>query len=770
MAGGPAILALSSATRLDREIFEAAQDGAVVTPVTVNPSPSPQRIAILPSVQLPSHTSNMAAPRRIHGEKPRRAPKGYVASAYDTLTSPDNATFVRSIALFGAAVTFLASPWGELLLPPQPIANLAHSPKHGTAKISVQKRRSDTGRRLSHLVSKFEILDSLSRQSKPLPIKKVNLPGGNDSTLQLNRPPSSNSSVVSARSLYHHATSDKLGNPGPAREEALKDDEPATGEGRVSLVAERRRLFEVNLGEARLRTLEESQETLTTAGLTDARNVDAHPTSSRRPLTQVPLLSSTWQTLRARSPSPCMAQSQTAVLSRPTIANVSKRLAGYLPLSSTCPSLPNVQIGAQPHTLSDCVQSCMQDGQQLVEDWTSMVTPGPCTPSPTTDKGKQAQTPDSTSEYELAPDEDQETPRAGAGGDDFPANIRRRVTPTGGENVHHHHGAATARIPNATRSTQVGSMSMYRNSCGTNMDDGRFDQRDATKMSFPGARESDSSCMTAARAPNGKHPEAAAAHVFEASPRKSLNPPRISNTIEHFEALISGDGPDGKFKSSIRLPKRLTGSSSCHLSKPEGRPKMGAAESARRKFSNSWGPARFRKSRVPCGGDARQSERSDEHSSYKRPNDQMPADGTTKESPPAPEHWLARFHSNNKKTNTSHVAQVQTSKTRSMTSGRLRPKGPRPQPTTTTAANERISRSVEQLSTKTEMHANDGHGHGHGSWRSRRRWVSRSSAPLVAQADCALQQPKPIRVNEVRRLVSLCRDKVTARKYRAQTD
>ncbi|GAB0132905.1 hypothetical protein EsDP_00001326 [Epichloe bromicola] len=58
------------------------------------------------------------APKRIHGEKPRRAPKGFLASTYDTLTSPDNAAVVRSIAMFGAAVTLLASPWGELLLPP----------------------------------------------------------------------------------------------------------------------------------------------------------------------------------------------------------------------------------------------------------------------------------------------------------------------------------------------------------------------------------------------------------------------------------------------------------------------------------------------------------------------------------------------------------------------------------------------------------------------------------------------------------------------------
>ncbi|KAM0470913.1 hypothetical protein ACHAPX_009667 [Trichoderma viride] len=57
-------------------------------------------------------------PKRIYGEKGRRAPKGFVSSTYDALTSAENAAFVRSIAIFGAAVTFLSSSWGEILLPP----------------------------------------------------------------------------------------------------------------------------------------------------------------------------------------------------------------------------------------------------------------------------------------------------------------------------------------------------------------------------------------------------------------------------------------------------------------------------------------------------------------------------------------------------------------------------------------------------------------------------------------------------------------------------
>ncbi|TQS31638.1 hypothetical protein Golomagni_08075 [Golovinomyces magnicellulatus] len=59
-------------------------------------------------------------PKGIYIEKSsgRRAPKGVLSSTYDALTSSENASVVRSIGLFGAAIAFLSSSWGELLLPP----------------------------------------------------------------------------------------------------------------------------------------------------------------------------------------------------------------------------------------------------------------------------------------------------------------------------------------------------------------------------------------------------------------------------------------------------------------------------------------------------------------------------------------------------------------------------------------------------------------------------------------------------------------------------
>ncbi|KAI0121033.1 hypothetical protein BJ170DRAFT_688449 [Xylariales sp. AK1849] len=56
------------------------------------------------------------APKGIAGR--RSAPKGFLSSTYETVTSSENAAVVRSVAVFGAAVAFLASPWAEFLLPP----------------------------------------------------------------------------------------------------------------------------------------------------------------------------------------------------------------------------------------------------------------------------------------------------------------------------------------------------------------------------------------------------------------------------------------------------------------------------------------------------------------------------------------------------------------------------------------------------------------------------------------------------------------------------
>ncbi|KAL7792589.1 hypothetical protein V8C37DRAFT_409923 [Trichoderma ceciliae] len=51
-----------------------------------------------------------------------------------------------------------------------------------------------------------------------------------------------------------------------------------------------------------------------------------------------------------------------------------------------------------------------------------------------------------------------------------------------------------------------------------------------------------------------------------------------------------------------------------------------------------------------------------------------------------------------------------------------------------------------------------------------RRLISRSHGLFVSQAHCTLEQPQPIRGREIRRLTSLCRDRMAALRTRAQTE
>ncbi|KAK0707876.1 hypothetical protein B0H67DRAFT_648012 [Lasiosphaeris hirsuta] len=73
------------------------------------------------------------APKRIQVEKAshtrsRQAKSGLIRSTYDTLSSPENASVVKSLTAFGLAVTFLTSSWAEWLLvlvPPAPSATVS---------------------------------------------------------------------------------------------------------------------------------------------------------------------------------------------------------------------------------------------------------------------------------------------------------------------------------------------------------------------------------------------------------------------------------------------------------------------------------------------------------------------------------------------------------------------------------------------------------------------------------------------------------------------
>ncbi|KAM7191616.1 putative TOM core complex subunit Tom6 [Naviculisporaceae sp. PSN 640] len=47
---------------------------------------------------------------------PKRNQKGFIQSTYASLTSAENASVVRSIALFGAGVALISSSWADSLI------------------------------------------------------------------------------------------------------------------------------------------------------------------------------------------------------------------------------------------------------------------------------------------------------------------------------------------------------------------------------------------------------------------------------------------------------------------------------------------------------------------------------------------------------------------------------------------------------------------------------------------------------------------------------
>jgi hypothetical protein len=81
-----------------------------VTSKSTSQTNSLQR-TLLPNLKQISH---IMAPKQqrviVQKADPRRpAPKGYFSSAYSTLTSPENASVVRSIAVFGVGFLFFSA-------------------------------------------------------------------------------------------------------------------------------------------------------------------------------------------------------------------------------------------------------------------------------------------------------------------------------------------------------------------------------------------------------------------------------------------------------------------------------------------------------------------------------------------------------------------------------------------------------------------------------------------------------------------------------------
>ncbi|QUC20507.1 uncharacterized protein UV8b_04748 [Ustilaginoidea virens] len=646
---------------------------------------------------------------------------------------------------------------------PTPSGNLELSttprPNHNTRR----------GRGLAHLVSKFEVLELMSRQGKPAPASRGSLGGRVDSTTELNK----SASLVSSESKLSCSTPPKSWKLRRAREDmetslvgsgtVLPDREGNRDEKRPSMVAERRKLFEVELGNSKKRSECFTADIHANGGkLSPATNqsyrADEVPANSGHEAMRVgqkPPLMTRWQTVRARSPLACMAQSQVAVLSRPAIPNVSMRLSGYLPMSSTCPLLPNTLDLTKPHSLSDCFQEAVSD--DCSSKGCSSITPRCRSSTPSSAAESQQELTarvGNASPKSQGPNEVCHTPRAAhsavdgsPGKDDDEQNTPSRKSGKNGllagatnDCLHDDSGRMAGLSP------YIASMSTWPSNNGL-----ESSGPDPT-LSHGQSQIRQGSCK-----PKEKLVMSAIASFEAVSNRSSEETtPRISSTIEHFESLISGDQTSQRHKTSLQKKKKLTASSSWQPNKADGRLKTSTMELARRKFSNSWGPARFKKIRPLC------DDESAKDLCYKKPSQRrweqsnMPTDGSVHSRDRDLSEWSER------REHAGSRIKGQCMEPNDSPGSDVEPGEPSAQRCNLTLENV-TGQSGKGSSRKRQP------SDWRGSWRlSRRRWVSRSSIPLIAQAECTLEQPKPVRVNEVRRLVSLCRDKMTGWKHRAQ--
>ncbi|OBT79585.1 hypothetical protein VF21_01256 [Pseudogymnoascus sp. 05NY08] len=65
---------------------------------------------------MPPKTQRVVV-ERAGGGRRLGAQRGYLGQAYEAVTSSENASVVRSIAVFGVAVAFFSSQWSDMLLP-----------------------------------------------------------------------------------------------------------------------------------------------------------------------------------------------------------------------------------------------------------------------------------------------------------------------------------------------------------------------------------------------------------------------------------------------------------------------------------------------------------------------------------------------------------------------------------------------------------------------------------------------------------------------------
>ncbi|KID96968.1 hypothetical protein MAJ_07108, partial [Metarhizium majus ARSEF 297] len=258
--------------------------------------------------------------------------------------------------------------------------------------------------------------------------------------------------------------------------------------------------------------------------------------------------------------------------------------------------------------------------------------------------------------------------------------------------------------------------------------------------------------------------EAAVAQL-EATPKQPAfsTPSQIENKIGLFESLIAKEKTNVKSKYSIRYKARIPASVSCQV---VHQPKPGITEEVRRKSSSSWGPARWRQRPIVQNIEAEHHAAQDEPKSVSRKGEdqRVPTD--------EPMEMVRSSLSGNWEIWTDNInnSEKETKSDGSLprVSSIHHPESDTQQPQNDPASVGSYAGQWGQGAKSMQVTQT---GERRRTWRlSGRRWTSRSNTPFIARVNCALEQPQPVRVNEMKRLASLCREKMTMRKDRAQTD
>ncbi|POR38856.1 Uncharacterized protein TPAR_00950 [Tolypocladium paradoxum] len=662
---------------------------------------------------------------------------------------------------------------------------------------------STRGRGLAHLVSKFEILDAISSVDNTVAEAEASVLRGHRKTtvadaegkLKPSLSVASSKSAVSVSSAARSAgngpgdMSPKRVPSSTASDKSSPTEDPTPGAGRLSMVAERRRFFEGGPSNSSLGECPRSVDCSSMALL--CLNGQASK-SSKLPLT------SSWRTLRTSSPSPSSRSSQTVLRENPSKANVPHRLSQCLPFNKTFPSLLDRQsTKSNSRLLPDASSAAINDDASLerTPEWSSYYSS-----SSRETRNKPSwlsltqETPVPVPQTPVRSRDDHAMPRGAA-------VSSTKGIPTGRLMHSSANSGGAIRVvrdcnfESPTKSNKTTTQSPTRKRQETTPLQPRLGATgpklhgSTLPAVFSGSPAPRRLCKKQAK--DYEEPrEGQSNHA--ATPTRGQKAPQLQDTIGLFESLSRQATADGPSSSDV-WPSNKQHEQAGRLNEPRTQKRSIGLGSTFRKISGSWGRTRLARAMSKQSDaaytdlDAGRVAGNTRSARLGKNERQLPSrlhEGDSQTNlinlvtldlidieaamtgsalPPISEPFSCPWDGDGSQTDDVHLSLEEN-----IDSGDGEPPSqdsPRKGSQGNTDTEARTAETARPSSSDSETHEQ------RGSRRvSSRRWVSRSSGTLVARVQCALEQPRPVRANEVRRLVSLCRDKVTGWKGRGVSE